>query len=315
MTPALNRDVLEAAASWYVELRCAPGDPALLGAHSRWLAEDPSHAAAWSRVGMLQSKLDRITPGVGERTLNSAFARRRASLKVLGVLMLVGGSGLLGWQRTPMRALRADEQTAIGEQRGLPLADGSQLQLNTGSAVNIHFDARLRSIELVRGEIAISTRADPLARPFLVHTPEGSVRALGTRFVVRSDSQGSQVSVQEHAVEVRPAAAPGHATRVEAGQCASFDAQGCQAVLPASGDEDAWVQGMLVVHDWPLETFLRELGRYRHGHLGCSKAVAGLRISGAFQLDDSDLILRNLCTTLSLQARHFTRYWVQLEPA
>ncbi|MCT8163086.1 MULTISPECIES: FecR domain-containing protein [unclassified Pseudomonas] len=315
MSPALNREVLEAAASWYVELRCAPSDPALLGAHSRWLAADPSHAAAWSRVGMLQSKLERITPGIGERTLNSAFARRRASLKVLGVLMLVGGSGVLGWRQPTLRALRADEQTAIGERRDLTLADGSQLQLNTGSAVNIRFDARLRSIELVRGEIAISTSPDPLARPLLVHTAEGSVRALGTRFVVRREGEGSQVSVQEHAVEVRPASLTGQVTRVEAGQCVSFDAQHCQAVQPASGDEDAWTQGMLVVHDWRLEAFLRELGRYRRGHLGCSADIAALRISGAFQLADSDLVLRNLCTTLSLQARHFTRYWVQLQPA
>lgn len=314
MQTALSREVLEAAAHWYVELQCAPGDPALLGAHHRWLAADPSHGAAWSRVDRLQEKLGRVTPGIGESTLTSAFARRRATLKVLGVLLLTGsGSGLLVWRQAPVQALLADQQTATGERRELTLPDGSLLTLNTSSAVNVHFDRHLRSIELLQGEIAISTRPDPLARPLLVHTAEGSVRALGTRFVVRRHGDVSQVSVQEHAVEVRPGAFPGQVTRIEAGQRASFDTQQCSQVLPASGDEDAWQQGMLVVQDWRLDSFLAELGRYRKGYLGCAAEVGGLRLSGSFQLDDSDAVLRNLSTTLALRIRHFTRYWAYLD--
>ena len=59
--------------------------------------------------------------------------------------------------------------------------------------------------------------------------------------------------------------------------------------------------------------FLAELSRYRPGHLRATPAVAGLRISGVFQLTDIDGVLDNLATTLPVRVNRFTRYWAQLE--
>jgi transmembrane sensor len=71
---------------------------------------------------------------------------------------------------------------------------------------------------------------------------------------------------------------------------------------------------MLVVNDWRLEDFVRELQRYRPGHLGCDPAVAALRISGAFHLTSTDTILDNLTSTLPVRIRRFSRYWASVEP-
>ncbi|WP_422419565.1 FecR domain-containing protein [Pseudomonas sp. GZD-222] len=315
MTYALSRDVLEAAARWYVELSCAPADAALEREHRRWLAADPAHCAAWERVALLRERLERITPGVGERTLNTAFARRRATLKVLGVLLMTGGTGWLGWQQTPVRALFASVQSGVGEQRRLTLDDGTQLALNTNSAVNIRYNLQVRNIELVQGEIAVHSAADSLLRPLLVHTASGSVQALGTRFVVREEEQGTAVTVQEHAVAVRPLLAPDQPTRIEAGQRVRFDRARTGPVTAAQGHEDAWTGGILIVSDWRLEDFIAELSRYRSGHLGCAREVAALRISGAFQLADTDAVLRNLSSTLPVAIRRFSRFWVSVESA
>ncbi len=311
---SLDHATLEAAARWYVDLRCDSPNDALREAHSRWLERDPRHLQAWERLGRLQGKLEQMNPAVARPTLASARAKRRDVLKVLSLLLASGAAGTLAWNTTPLPTLMADQRTGTGERRRLRLDDGSQLHLNTATAVDIRFSEQLREVRLLSGEILIETARDFLARPFVVHTAEGSIRALGTRFVVRRDAEQSLVSVQEHAVEVRPASLPATAVRVETGQQLSFADDHLDNVLPATPHADAWSRDMLVVSDWALEDFIRELQRYRPGHLGCDGHVGRLRISGAFHLRDTDTILDNLTATLPVRVRRFSRYWASVEP-
>jgi transmembrane sensor len=310
----LDLATLEAAARWYVDLRGEVPDEAVREAHRRWLERDPRHVQAWERLARLQDKLGQLSPAVARPTLASARAKRRDVLKVLSILLMAGGAGTLAWNTTPLPALMADQRTGTGERRRLRLDDGSQLQLNTATAVDIRYSADLREVRLLQGEIQIETARDALARPFVVHTAEGSIRALGTRFVVRQDAEQTLVSVQEHAVEVRSVDLIGPAVRVDAGQQVSFRRDTVGAVQRATAQSDAWTRDMLVVNDWRLEDFVRELQRYRPGHLGCDPAVAALRISGAFHLASTDTILDNLTSTLPVRIRRFSRYWASVEP-
>ncbi|KJK16657.1 FecR domain-containing protein [Pseudomonas sp. NPDC087612] len=311
----LDRATLEAAAHWFVELRCEAPDPATRLAHQQWLAGDPRHRQAWERLQRVQGTFAQVSAGVARPLLASAQAKRREVLKVLSLLLAAGGAGTLAWQTTPLPALIADQRTGTGERRSIGLQDGSQLHLNTATAVDIHYSGQLRELRLLSGEILIETAKDALARPFIVHTGEGSIRALGTRFIVRRDAGRTRVSVQEHAVQVRCSADLLTPVRVEAGQQLSFERASISPLQPANPEADAWLRDLLVVHDWRLDDFINELQRYRPGHLGCHPAVAGLRISGAFQLANSDPILANLSSTLPVRIRQFSRYWVRVEAA
>ena len=309
----LDHATLEAAARWYVDLRCDGPDDALREAHRRWLERDPRHAQAWERLGRLQGKLEQINPAVARPTLASARAKRRDVLKVLSLLLACGAAGTLAWNTAALPTLMADQRTGRGERRKLALEDGSGLYLNTATALDIRFSPLVRDVRLLSGEILIETARDPLARPFVVHTPQGSIRALGTRFVVRCAAGQTLVNVQEHAVEVRSAGLPATAVRVETGQQLSFNDEHLGAVLLATPHIDAWSRDMLVVSDWALEDFIAELQRYRPGHLGCDGHVGRLRISGAFHLGDTDTILDNLTATLPVRIRRFSRYWASVE--
>lgn len=309
----LSHEVLEAAAQWYVELRCEP-DAATRVAHQRWLDSDPRHQQAWARLARLQGTFGGVAPQLARTALAGAQAKRREVLKVLSILLAAGAGGSLAWRGTPVQALLADQRTATGERRALRLQDGSRLQLNTASAVNIRYGEALRQLDLLEGEILVETATDLLARPFVVHTAEGSVRALGTRFLVRRDAGLTRVCVLEHAVEVRCAAAT-QVTRVEAGQQLAFRAEGPGTLQPARPQADAWSHDMLVVNDWRLGDFIGELQRYRPGHLGCAEGIAGLRVSGAFHLGDSDVVLDNLTATLPVRIRRFSRFWARVEAA
>ena len=309
----LPRDVLEAAAHWFVELRCEP-DAATRAAHQHWLDSDPRHQQAWARLGRLQGTFGQVAPQLARTTLAGARAKRREVLKVLSLLLAAGAAGTLAWRDTTVQGLLADQRTATGERRALRLEDGSQLQLNTASALNIRYSADLRQLELLHGEILVETARDVLARPFVVHTAEGSLRALGTRFLVRREAGLTRVCVLEHAVEVRCAAST-TPIRIDAGQQLAVSTAQPGPLQAAPAQADAWSRGMLVVSDWRLGDFIAELQRYRPGHLGCAEAVAGLRISGAFHLADSDIVLDNLTSTLPVRIRRFSRFWARVEAA
>jgi transmembrane sensor len=311
---SLDHATLEAAARWYVDLRGEAPNEAIREAHRHWLERDPRHLQAWERLARLQDKLEQVAPGIARPTLVSARAKRRDVLKVLSILLVAGGAGTLAWNTTPLPTLMADQRTGTGERRRVRLDDGSQLQLNTATAVDIRYSENVREVRLLSGEILIETAHDERARPFVVHTADGSIRALGTRFVVRREADHTQVCVQEHAVEVRAAHLASPAVRVNAGQQLSFRQDEVDPVQRANPQADAWTRDMLVVNDWPLADFVVELQRYRPGHLGCDPVIAALRISGAFHLGNTDTILDNLTSTLPVRIRRFSRYWARVEP-
>ena len=86
-----------------------------------------------------------------------------------------------------------------------------------------------------------------------------------------------------------------------------------EARAAVAAGADAWTQGMLTVIEWRLADFVSELRRYRPGVLRCADAVADLRLSGAFRVDDTDTLLENLGASLPVKVRYLTRYWVSIE--
>lgn len=315
MAQPLELRTLEAAANWYVQLNAGTPSDALLRSWQDWLGQHPANARAWARVEKVQAQMGRLPAEVALPTLTGLRARRRAVLKTLALLLTVGASGWIARDSATGQALLADVRTGKGERRRITLADGSQLQVNTDSAVDIHYDGQQRLLRLHHGEISVQTASDPDTRPFLVQSAEGRIRALGTRFCVRSDDGTSQVSVQQHAVEIRPQDQPEAALRLEAGHAVRFDRLRIAPVSTTAPGADAWTQGMLTVIEWRLADFVSELQRYRPGVVRCDERVADLRLSGAFPLDDTDTLLENLAVSLPVKVRYLTRYWVSIEAA
>lgn len=314
MSAPLDFETLEAAATWYVQLNDGTPSTARTRAWQAWLQASPQHAAAWSRVEALQQQWAQVSPQAALSSLGAAKSQRRDVLKLLG-LLVAAGSTWLASEQVPYRALLAQQRTGAGERRTLQLEDGSQLALNVNTAVDIRFDGQQRLIQLHAGEVLISTAKDPAQRSFIVHTEQGSVRALGTRFSVRHMPEQTRVGVLESAVEVRPLRHPAEVQRLEAGQQVAFDREHVQAVHALPSGAGAWIKGMLSVDDWRLADFIDELGRYRPGVLRCDPAVQALSISGTFRLDDTDTVLQNLSKTLPVKVRYLTRYWASVEPA
>lgn len=326
--PALDRAVVRDAAQWLARLHSGAATPADWAACRRWREQDPEHERAWQKAKRLSRRLALVPAEAGRAVLGrDRRGDRRAATRTLALLVFGAPAGYVAWQGwaqreaagSPLAAWTADHRTATGEQRAVALADGTQLHLNTATAVDVRYGVAERRIVLHEGEILVATAADA-GRPFVVHTRHGRLRALGTRFVVRQAAEGDggnescRVTVLEGAVAVQPRGAEAGAAAhvVTAGQQARFTSLGVGDVTPAGARAEAWAQGVLFASDMRLDDFAAELGRYRRGVLRCDPAVAGLRITGAFQLRDTDRILAALPDALPVRVVWRTGWWVTI---
>ena len=273
----------------------------------RHLQRAGSATQAWQQ---LQTQHEHLPPAAHASLLRAcvqANAPRRHAVKTLALLLACGASLQAFERRSPWRGWMADYRTAVNQRRVVTLNDGTQLTLNTSSAVNIVYDGEQRRIQLLAGEIFIATAKDAVQRPFFVDTPHGSLQALGTRFTVRLHDGYASAGVLEGAVAVLA----GDGARrlvLRPGEGAHFDGTGAhrQALAPYGG---AWLNGMLVARDMRLADFLAELSRYSDHPLGCTPAVASLRVSGSYPLTDVDAILDAVSASLQLRRNTVTRFW------
>ena len=189
------------------------------------------------------------------------------------------------------------------------------MHLNTSTAVDVNYSENFRHVHLYQGEIQITTAQDAQQRPFIVYTPHGSIRALGTQFLVRIENDKTMVSVFEHAVEIRPTKAAKQMLHLAAEQKTAFSADNLQAVTPLNSNDNAWIKGLLIVDNWRLDQLIHELSRYYQGRLTCQDSVAALRISGAFYIDDIGKVLENIAAILAVDVRYFTPYWARVGKA
>ncbi|UJB66015.1 FecR domain-containing protein [Acidovorax sp. YS12] len=278
-----------------------------------WLAADPLHARAWQRIAEVDGQLRSVPTPLALQTLAAPGLGRRHAVR-LAVLLTAGAGGLLAARQTSTwQQLAADLSTATGERRETVLADGTRIQLNTASAVDVRYSAAERLIVLRAGEILVRSAPDAARRPLRVRTAEGTVRAIGTRFTVRQQGGQTAVAVLEGAVELTPMHAPHAAQRLSAGEQSRFTATAASPPAPLQDGAAAWADGMLVADGMPLPDFLAELGRHRPGVLRCAPDAADLRVSGTYPLADTDRVLAALTLSLPVQVRSRTRWWVVVE--
>jgi transmembrane sensor len=97
--------------------------------------------------------------------------------------------------------------TDIGEQRSIRLDDGSTVELNARSKIRVALQEHQRDVELIDGQALFRVAKDH-SRPFIVHTGDTNVLAVGTQFDVYKHHDGTTVTVVEGRVAVFSANPP-----------------------------------------------------------------------------------------------------------
>ncbi|ENO90688.1 FecR domain-containing protein [Thauera linaloolentis] len=307
------REAVRAAAHWYARLHAGQGDQAARAGWEAWLRQSDCNRLAWQHVQAVQAQFHGVPAPIAAPSLRNAERGRRHLLKSLLTLAVAVPLGLLVHRQLPWR-WRADHATAAGQRRQIMLADGSTLVLDTLSAVDVDFSGGQRLLRLRQGRILVQTAPDYVVppRPFFVQTPLAAIQALGTRFSVRVEDSETRIVVLEKAVRV--ATADGAATDLRQGQQLVLTPSAPAVAVPAPPLADAWAGGSLVVVDMPLSELLPELARYRSGLLEYDPAVAGIQVSGAFPLDDTDKALDVLAASFPVRIERLSASRVRLVP-
>ncbi|QFT55409.1 DUF4880 domain-containing protein [Microbulbifer sp. THAF38] len=314
----IPEEVLLQAVSWRVRLGSGEAVDSDRDACQQWLSESPLHGLAWQRFEQMESPLDkaaRQAPHLAHSALRQTDAEirrlnRRSALKTMG-----GGAlglfavGLVGYDKGLMERLSADFSSG-GEPSHYTLDDSSQVWLNTDSAVEWESGVESRSLMLTRGEMQMTSAADP--RPMQVSVPQGRIVSSGARFFLRNGGNHTILQVVDGGVQVLPktgskpfAAKVGEAYRLSGGEPLALDSK----VFDYSG----WIDGVLSARRMPLAGLLEELSRYRTGFLRCDPKLDNYLVSGVFQLHDTDMILKTLARSAGAELRYVTRWWATIQ--
>lgn len=294
-----------------------------------WLRADTRHRSAFEDLSRTWTLLDRLSERTqDERMAAFAHSQDRPFLRTLraaptplrwaaaAMLVLALGATLWVTRRPGVQVL----STAVGQERHMTLADGSELTLNTDTVLAVKLTAQRRDIYLRRGEAHFDV-VHNAARPFFVHAGDTVIRDVGTQFEVRLRSdQDVDVLVDEGKVEVQgatAAAAPDSTDNAASGGNGNWVravsagerlviAGPRQSVLPVSAqqiaDDLAWRQGALVFQGEPLSQAIAEVGRYTRSRIVLAgPAVAALHISGRFRTDDVSGFLQALQAALPVR--------------
>ena len=301
------RQAVRAAAQWLALLESGSANERDRANLQRWRDSCVSHEQAWQKAQALRQRFADLPSALALKSLDRPDPGRRMALKrALGAVALVPAAWLISRQ-LPLDVWRADLHTAIGERKQLQLADGSSLQLNTASAVDV--DLQSRRLKLIEGELSLKV---PSASPLTIQTKFGQIIVSQGEVCVRQQARGCRVSVYNGAVQLQPL--QGLALALRSGQQVSLQATGVGPISPFDVLAPGWREGVLMAKNQPLGDFLRELGTYRPGVLRWEPELEALRVTGSFRLDDTDRVLALLAASLPLEVHSRTRYWVTLLP-
>lgn len=307
--PCGDEAVRDQAAEWFARGRDAPLGAEQQAQFDAWLAQHPQHQYEYELLGRLWGAADLLPRARLEALCVADPVRslppRRAVLKLAmaaSVMAVAVGLGWFGWQHQQLN-YQDQWQTGLGERRQISLPDGSQLELNGRTRLQVRFSADQRDILLESGEVMFSVAHDS-SRPFVVDAGNGTVTVTGTRFDVRREAGEARVAVEQGSVRVQGQGdslallSPGLGTHIDGqGKVSAPYAVDAAAIT-------AWRQGKLVFEDVALSDVVREVSRYREHPLTVASAKVGaLRLSSTFKADDTDALLRALPSILPVQVK------------
>ena len=307
--------VRDEAAFWFALTRDRPLDTDEQTRLDHWLAQDPLHAdeyralqEIWGAADQLSAqRLQALLREDAPTPLQPRLRQKSAVLRyaVAASVVAVAVSAALWFGLNSANDYSGQFTTAFGERKQVTLPDGSVVDLNSRTQMDVHFFRGQRQVVLSSGEAMFSVQHDP-SRPFVVEAGKGRVTVTGTRFDVRRDPTQTLIAVESGTVKVNGADDKGETVVLTAGLGSKVDSNGKVAAASAVNTAAiiAWRGGKLVFNDAPLSEVVQEVSRYRQQPLlVASGKAANLRLTSVFKADDTDALLRALPSILPVTVR------------
>ncbi|MEC5397570.1 FecR family protein [Uliginosibacterium sp. H1] len=315
-----DADVDATAAGWWLRQQAADFGPLDAQALADWLEASTAHLAAWDAMQRTATALESIpaadaarigamaralTPSPSAATRTSALRRVGIAAAMATVVAMVAWGGAIYFNALPLHS--AEYVTARGAFDTLTLPDGSSLELDTASQVQVRYFRSRRELRLIEGQAYLQVSHAP-ERP--MHVDAGALRAtvVGTRFHVRHVGGAASVVVDEGCVKVsvrdaHGASAAGTPVHIlKAGQAVALRPDGSLTTQAATAAD--WRAKRLSFDNAPLGDALAEFARYGDsGFVVHDPKVAAMRVSGSFRVDAVDEFAQALPLILPVRLR------------
>ena len=295
-----------------------------------WLAQTGNAACyesmqkLWQRVGDLPqenvARLRASLPSAPQKIPRRAFWQSACIAAALCAVLIWPA-----WQYVAPPVMTTQLHTGRGETQQITLPDGTVLNLDAETQIQVAYYPLRREVTLSKGQVWFQVQHLE-DKPFVVLSGPSRVTVLGTQFSVRYIPQsmsgdGIDVAVGSGAVRVGPRAwlddvrwramarldmnaHDRHLMVLRATQRVTSDARGnLTRQLPVAPDTIAdWRQSRINFNNTPLDLALAEFSRYGDmPYRPASADVAGLRVSGSFNVHRPDSFARALPKVLPVK--------------
>jgi len=320
-------DIEQQAADWLVRLDSdsAPTQKDLEEL-KQWMQRSPAHRQQLKRLTQHWHSANRLTelsfPLPGSQRPEGTMANLRYQFRhllnnswqataSLGAGLTLTIALAMGLLLTNPDAVSGNGiyETRVGEQNSITLVDGSVIQLNTDSHIQVNYVDNQRNVVLMAGEAHFEVAKDS-SRPFIVKAGDGMVRAVGTAFTVRIHPEALKVTVTEGKVALvsstevaQPAAPVKDRGYLVQGQTVEFMPQadtglGNQIKQLAQNDLDqqlSWRKGLLLFTGEPLAEVIEEVNRYTQLEIRIiDQNIGNISIGGQFKVGETEAMLKVL---------------------
>jgi len=311
-TPAVTDNVetlKDEAVEWLIRLSAESCTEFDRKAFDTWVRQSAAHQAAYAEIARRMDWLEYVaktdtisrSEALRYRPNKQSVAQRWTKLATAALVLLTLGTATFssdGWYGSS-----AHYSVARGGHEIINLSDGSNLEMNTDSEVNVRINRWQRSVEVVKGEVFFSV-AHNAERPFIVTAGAGRSIDIGTEFEVYRQPQQVVVSVQEGSVRVEAK----QSRELIASQTVAYDQNGDFIPLPPKfsiTNTTAWRRGKLIFDNRRLDDVLAEIGRYHSVQLKLADPkLADNKVSGTFSIKRLESNLATIANSLNLTVRH-----------
>jgi transmembrane sensor len=308
---SLQREALD----WLLSVTSGDATVGELQQFEGWRARSEAHAEAYrSALGIWQSleAAGRETARAADRAMvaesSSAtpFAAGRRMFLAGGLAVAASAAGVLV-VRPPLglwpslSEMLADYHTVAGERRTVTVTEEVSAELNTRTSIGRRSVVQGEAIELLTGEVAISSTCSG-DRPFIVLAGGGRTRSARAKFDVRYDGGLVRVTCLDGVVQIEQT---GASTVLQANQQASYSDRGINPVSTIDpAIVTAWRQGLLIFHDEQLSEAVEEVNRYWSGRIILLDAALGRRrVTARIELARIGEVISYVQTVLGAKVR------------
>ena len=343
--------VQEEAAQWLIKLDGdVPPNKRELEALREWLSRSPMHRQELRELNAFWENnvlTELVVPLGGHEASENPGEKVWLWMRSLqgiaaAVFLTVFTTFLYVYMEAPQIETNGLYSTAVGQQRRVTLADGSVMQLNTNSQVEVKYNDGYRDIYLLQGEVHFEV-AKETDWPFSVYAGVGRVTAVGTAFSIHLTAQDVDILVTEGQVALDTIAPPkGGMSKVSNSPAGSSTTQTSNVlgrvgllteghsitlntddVIQSAADNlldvvevvspdklkvrQAWREGMLVFSGETLEQVVSEINRYSTVSIEITDPeVSKIRIGGRFKVGDVDNMLNVLEANFGLEVERLS---------